>query len=102
VSNETDAPEVLETEWDFEQVNALFDDLQQAAQIDHVQVRTASGDGPNDRAVTLRDAYTLLNSRDAKAIQIRYRFGGQTWCDTLMVGRESVRIIRATVAQNEA
>jgi len=100
VNNETSDPEILEAEWDYEQVDALFDDLDNGAEIQHVQVRSASSDGPanqpsqRDQAVTLREAQSLLKRGDAKAIQIRYAFDNESWCDTLMIGPNTIRIIR--------
>ena len=46
-------PDLLEAEWDREPVNALFDDLQRAeeldhAQIHHVQVRTSASPSSQD------------------------------------------------------
>lgn len=97
MNDETPESEVLEAEWDLEKVNALFDDLRQGAIVDHVQVRSTPGDGPNDCAVTLDQSQEMLAAGEAKAIQIRYRFDEQTWCDTLMVGPESIRVIRTKV-----
>jgi len=87
-------PEILEAEWDLGQVNALFDDLRRGAIIHHVQVRSTSGHGLGDQAVTLDQSQELLARGEAKAIQIRYEFDQKTWCDTLMVGPESIRVIR--------
>lgn len=83
-------PQVLSAQWDHEQVHALFDDLQQGAEIQRVQVRPSK----QDSAFTLQEARQLLEQGEAKAIQIRYRYDGQDWCDTLMVGAESIRIVR--------
>ncbi len=94
MNNESGEPQVLEAEWDREQVAALFADLQQAAQIQHVQVRAAADSNRQDGAVSLQEAHELFNSGDAKAIQIRYQFEEKDWCDTLMVGPQTVRIIR--------
>jgi len=95
----------LEAEWDREQVNALFDDLQgaaelQQAEIHHVQVRTSAPNSPKDHQTTLGEARQLLASGEARAIQIRYTFNGETWCDTLMVFPELIRIIRTRGAAN--
>jgi hypothetical protein len=87
-------PDVAEAHWDLEQVDNLFEDLQQGADVQHVQVRTGSAEGPRDRVVTLNRAHELLRSGEAKAIQIRYEFDEKSWCDTLMVGAADVRIIR--------
>lgn len=91
-------PEVMETEWGFDQVDNLFEDLHNGAEVQHVQVRTASGVAPRDRVVTLSRAHQLLQQRDAKAIQIRYLFGDAEWCDTLMVGPTTVFIIRTRLS----
>lgn len=98
-SDPHETPPPLEAEWDREQVNALFDDLQRAeetkqAEIHHLQVRTSSPSTPKDYQTTLQDARRLLETGEARAIQIRYTFDGELWCDTLMVFPESIRIIR--------
>ncbi len=94
---ETDTPDVLQAEWDLEQIDALFSDLKAGAEVQHVQVRTATPQQASDHATTLDDAHTLLKAGQAKAIQIRYVFEGGTWCDTLMVEENLVRIIRTAV-----
>lgn len=88
-------PEILEAQWDRQQVAALFHDLQQGdlqhrVVIQHVQVRSSLG----DRSMPLAEAQTLFAQGDAKAIQIRYQFDGQLWCDTLMVEPETTKVIR--------
>ena len=98
MNSETSEPTILEAEWDLEQVDALFDDLQQGAEIQHVQVRCISDGRPVDRSVTLRESQELIHRGTAKAIQIRYRFDEQSWCDTLMVRPSTVRIIRTSIA----
>jgi len=90
----SEQPELLEAEWDHAQVDALFDDLQQGAKIHHVQVRKTAQGRPQDCQTTLDEARTLLHLGAAKAIQIRYTFDDQNWCDTLMVLPQSIRIIR--------
>lgn len=87
-------PDILEAHWDMEQVDNLFEDLQQGAKVQHVQVRTTSGGATKDLAVTLGEALSLLHRGEAKAIQVRYEFDDQSWCDTLMSDSMDVRIIR--------
>jgi hypothetical protein len=86
-------PDVLEANWDRDQIDALFSDLERGASVKHVQVRTASGVA-RDSAVTLQQAKQLLDEGAAKAIQIHYEFEGQAWCDTLIVSPAAVRVIR--------
>jgi len=91
--------EMFSAQWDFLQVAELFADLEQGAVVQHVQVRSvpvAAGENtrPADRSITLREAQELLEKGLAKAIQIRYTFEGEQWCDTLMPSEESVQIVR--------
>ena len=94
-SNESaTAPEVLEDRWEMQKVDSLFDDLRQGAEVQHVQVRRNADGVSEDQVATLDEAQRLLHCGQAKAIQIRYRFENQSWCDTLMIESEDVRIIR--------
>ena len=95
MTNESNEPEVLMVEWDLAQVLTLFDDLDQGAEVKHVQVRSSMGKGTDDAAVTLGDAKQMLTDGTAKAIQIYYDFEHQSWCDTLMVLPDCIRVIRA-------
>lgn len=92
-------PAPLEAEWEREKIDAFFADLQRAAEsgqavIHHVQVRTSSPSTPKDFQTTLPEAHSMLDSGEARAIQIRYSFDDEDWCDTLMVFPEMIRIIR--------
>ena len=94
-------PEILEAYWDRDQVDALFDDLKQGADVSHVQVRTTSShQRPADATVTLEQARELLDDNHAKAIQIYYEYEGKAWCDTLMPMADTMHIIRTIVPPN--
>ncbi|MCA9264660.1 MAG: hypothetical protein KDA60_12455 [Planctomycetales bacterium] len=93
--DEPEQPEVVEANWDHEQIAALFADLSQGADIKHVQVRSrTAANRVDDRQVTLQQAHELLQDGRARAIQIYYEFNGLSWCDTLVPQSDSVRIIR--------
>ena len=98
-SNEPPPPELFEATWTGEQVETLFSDLDEHAEIERVQVRSAGSAGgrPEDRACTLEEARSMLRNREARAIQIYYRFDGAFWCDTLFPANDSIRIVRTTV-----
>lgn len=88
-------PEVLEACWDREKIKALFRDLKQGAEVSQVQVRTSSVNSrAQDSLVTLDQAQELLDDVDTTAIQIYYKYDDQSWCDTLMVLPDTIRIIR--------
>lgn len=89
-SEAIDLPEVLEAEWGNDQMIQLFADLQEAAEITHVQLRTHKADQSTDLH-TARDAFLCGQTR---AIQIRYRYEGQHWGDTVLPGDPTTRIIR--------
>ncbi|MGI9455138.1 MAG: hypothetical protein ACR2NU_01165 [Aeoliella sp.] len=91
-------PELFQGDLDAEQLDALFADLERGAQVQLVQVRTSSGPSPHDRQVTLAEARVLLRQTDTKAVQIRYEFEQQSWCDTLMVLPTGVRLVRTKVS----
>jgi hypothetical protein len=94
-------PEVLEACWDRDQVDSLFADLKRGAEVRQVQVRTTSGNNrPEESAVTLEQARELLDDGRTTAIQIYYDYDGESWCDTLMVSPNTIRIVRTTVPQS--
>lgn len=90
-------PELYQADLDREAVAALFADLEVGAEIDHVQVKATTGPPPHDRPASLQEAHQLLSQGAAKAVQVRYRFEQQSWCDTLMVMADAVRLVRTKV-----
>lgn len=84
-------PEILQAEWDRDQLIALFSDLDAGAEVRHVQLRTES----LDSAVTLAEARDAFLSGQARAIQVRYEFEGELWSDTILPGDPTTKIIRS-------
>lgn len=85
-----DLPEVLEAEWGNDQLMQLFADLQEGTDITHVQLRT----GREDTSTDLKTARDAFLSGQAQAIQVRYRYEGQHWGDTILPGDPTTKIIR--------
>jgi len=83
-------PELLQAEWSKDQVLQLFADLAAGADVQHAQLRTASA----DRTTTLTTAKAAFVAGEAQAVQIRYRFEGELWVDTIMPGDPTTKIIR--------
>ena len=92
--NDSFEPQLFQSELSPDEVEALFADLKLGAEVTHVQVKMASGMGAADSKMTLTDAHELLRLGQVAAIQIRYRYEQQDWCDTLMVLPHAVRIVR--------
>lgn len=93
---EADLPELLQAEWGADQVMQLFDDLRDGAEVDHVQLRTAKG----DNTTTLAAAKQAFADGSAQAIQVRYRFESELWCDTLLPNEHTTKIIRSRLPQS--
>ena len=88
-------PEILQAEWAADQVMQLFADLSAGADVQHVQLKSTNSDGP----VTLAEAAAAFAGGLAHAIQIRYAFEQQVWCDTIMPGVPTTKIIRNRVPE---
>jgi hypothetical protein len=90
LSDHAPLPEILTAEWAADQVMQLFDDLRDGAEVVHVQLRTSD----TDASVRLSDAKAAFAKGAAQAIQIRYRFEREMWCDTIRPGNPTTQIIR--------
>ena len=88
-------PELLQAEWGADQVMQLFDDLRDGAEVEHVQLRASK----DDRTTTLAEAKLAFASGSAQAIQVRYRFEGEMWCDTILPNKQTTKIIRTRLPQ---
>lgn len=83
-------PEILQAEWAKDQVMQLFDDLRDGAAVEHVQLKSIRSDG----SATLAEAKQAFAAGEATAVQIRYVFENEMWCDTIMPGDPTTKIIR--------
>ena len=90
-------PEILRAEWSSDQVLQLFDDLRDGANVRHVQLRSET----TDATVKLSEARDAFASGAAQAIQVRYVFEGENWCDTIMPGDPTTVIIRNRLTTGE-
>ncbi len=90
LENNAPLPEILQAEWDKDQVMQLFADLAAGAVIEHVQMRSIQ----TDATVTLAEAAAAFDAGEAQAIQVRYVFENEMWCDTIMPGDPTTKIIR--------
>ena len=86
-------PEILQAEWAKDQVLQLFTDLALGADVHHVQLKTAT----TDATVSLVVAEAAFAADQAHAIQVRYIFESEMWCDTILPGNPTTKIIRNRV-----
>lgn len=73
---------------------ALFADLGALATIDAVRVKGAAA------ACTLAEAQDALTA-GAAGVQIRYRWGGSAWLDTILRTPTGLRIVRMPIPATE-
>lgn len=90
LENNIPLPEILQAEWAKDQVLQLFADLAEGADVQHVQLKSST----TDATVRLEVAAMAFAADQAQVIQVRYLFEGEMWCDTIMPGTPTTRIIR--------
>ncbi len=90
LENHVQLPEILQAEWAKDQVLQLFADLAAGANVQHVQLKSAT----TDATVPLATAEAAFAADEAQAIQVRYFFEGEMWCDTIMPGSPTTKILR--------
>jgi hypothetical protein len=87
-------PELHEAVVPWATVDALIADVSAAAELEEVMVKRDPRRHAAQTEVDLAAARALLASGEAMAIQLRYRFQGAHWCDTLLRVGDGVRIVR--------
>lgn len=88
-------PPMSEALLDDEQLASLFDDLRRLVRIEGIVIK--AGRGRADDAAgpqRLDEAHAMLAERTVRGVQIRYRYDGAAWCDTLMPVAHGVRLVR--------
>lgn len=95
--SEIEFPDVFRAELDAEKVAALFDDLAAHAEIVEVRAKDAARDYARAATLTLDEARGLIERREVRGVQVRYRHDGVLWMDTLMPGPTLVRLVRMKV-----
>lgn len=74
---------------------ALFSDLAACTEIIAILPKTHATQYIEPTAgLTLTDAHTGLADGSFRAVQIRYRYDSQEWCDTLMKTPGGIRVVR--------
>ena len=74
-------------------------DLAHLAEIVEVKVRSTTARRQPQPAGSLADALCQLRDGQASGVQIRYRYAGQHWLDTLLPIASGTRLIRICLAE---
>lgn len=88
-------PDLNQATLDWPGVEALLRDIATCTQVTEIIPKAvAQGYVTDGVALTLADARCLLEERAVRGLQIRYRYEGADWWDTLMVLPEGWRLVR--------
>lgn len=90
-------PALQQTVLDAPTLEALFRDLAQCTQLLAVIPKGAPQAYVTEHGIDLDAAQTGLASGVFRGVQVRYRYDGQEWCDTLMATPAGVRLVRISL-----
>ena len=72
----------------------LFDDIEGAAEVLAVLIKGGGRERAHGGTLSLDEGREIFLSKKARGLQIRYRYDGAEWWDTLMHTPSGIRIIR--------
>ena len=88
-------PDLNTTLLDATQLEQLLRDIELCAQINEIIPKFAArGHVPDTASISLTQARELLASRAIRGLQLRYRYEGADWWDTVMVVGDRFRVVR--------
>jgi hypothetical protein len=88
-------PDLNQAELDWSGVEALLRDIDALAQVTEIILKLGPRQMVADAAaLTLVQTREILRQRSARAVQIRYRYDGADWWDTLMLLPECWKLVR--------
>lgn len=92
--NDLPLPEMTDAMLGGEELASLFRDYRDCTSGVQIQVKSGPGLVAPHASPTLDAAEELLRSQSVRGVQVRYSFGGCSWCDTLMATGAGVRLVR--------
>ena len=94
-TSRTELPELVDLPLSLQDVEQLLGDVEVFGEFPEVIPKfRAKGHVPENPTVTLAQAGPLLRNRTVRGLQLRYRFNGADWWDTIMVVSENYRLVR--------
>lgn len=90
--------ELTESLLDRATFEAFLDDLEACTQVLDVLVKGGTKQRTDAKPVGLREAGAMLVEGAVHALQIRYRYDGSEWRDTLLWSPEGLRIVRMNMS----
>ena len=86
-------PELHSSDLDAATLAALFDDLEAHAAVLDVLVKGGARQEASPVPVALREAQAMLASGRVRGVQVRYRWDGGEWRDTLLRTPTGTRVV---------
>ena len=91
-------PPMWQAHLDATALGQLFADLGTAAEVLSVQGKVGAGRYASPEPLTLETARERLASGESAGVQLRYRYGGSEWADTLLRVAGGFRLVRCQVS----
>jgi ferredoxin-type protein NapG len=91
---EIELPELTEAELDDDALCTLFRDLGAAAEIDDIRCKQAPDRRAGASRISLEEALAWLLEGRVRGAQVRYRYDGKAWCDTILATPTGHRVVR--------
>ena len=87
-------PPIHDTMLDDETVAQLFFDVAHAAELVEITIKAIGARAAAETQPSLDEAYRALVEGAIAGVQLRYRFAGEEWWDTLIRAPTGVRLVR--------
>jgi hypothetical protein len=87
-------PQLQESFLDEETLERLVRDIRELTTVDEVMLKGGAMAMTSGQSVPLPEAVELLRQGRVQGVQIRYRYDGSHWWDTLMRAPQGIRLIR--------
>jgi hypothetical protein len=87
-------PQLQNAVLDAETLEQLARDLTSFAQVDEVLLKGGSTAMTSGRSVSLAEALEALRQGRVLGVQVRYRYDGTSWWDTLLRTPQGIRLVR--------
>lgn len=91
---EVPLPELSEGWLDPESLGQLVLDIEGLTQVLEVIVKGAPERFASDQRVALRQAFAMISTRTIQGMQVRYRWEGETYMDTLLWTPQGLKVVR--------
>lgn len=93
-TDQPDLPELQQSVLDQATLDDLIRDIEQCTEVMEVIVKPASGEYAVPETVSPKEGQHLLSEGILRGLQIRYRYQGELWIDTLLNVGNNVQLTR--------